>query len=152
MDCEAPSLRGFAPCGRISPDACGGTKWTAKPPLSGDLLPTVAFPLTPAAGFAKGHKRNRSGKPGGSFMSFCGERGSRIFVIGLLCTYADTSDPLSCSSVDHHHMLRHINESRIAGTRFSPCRTCPSHSFSVHQRPSCRASWHPSRCVPSMTL
>ena len=50
MDCEAPSLRGFAPCGRISPDACGGTKWTAKPPLSGDLLPAVAFPLTPAAG------------------------------------------------------------------------------------------------------
>ena len=50
MDCEAPSLRGFAPYGRISPDACGGTKWTAKPPLSGDLLPTVAFPLPPAAG------------------------------------------------------------------------------------------------------
>ena len=77
MDCGAPSLRGFAPCGRISPDACGGTKWTAKPPLSGDLLPAVAFPLTPAAGFAKGHKRNRSGKPGGSFMSFGGERGIR---------------------------------------------------------------------------
>ena len=43
--------------------------------LSRDLLPAVAHPRSPAAGFAKGNKKGSSSKLGCLSISFCGERG-----------------------------------------------------------------------------
>ena len=45
--------------------------------LSRDLLPAVAHPRSPAAGFAKGNKKGSSSKLGCLSFSFCGERGIR---------------------------------------------------------------------------
>ena len=45
--------------------------------LSRDLLPAVAHPRSPAAGFAKGNKKGSSSKLGCLSISFCGERGIR---------------------------------------------------------------------------
>ena len=76
--------------------------------LSRDLLPAVAHPRSPAAGFAKGNKKGSSSKLGCLSISFCGERGIRtpgtVIPYGSLanCWFKPlthlTSHPLSSAS------------------------------------------------------
>ena len=78
--------------------------------LSRDLLPAVAHPRSPAAGFAKGNKKGSSSKLGCLSISFCGERGILIIIPPYSVIYRKYIDNMR---ITHRVILPYIVIFRI---------------------------------------